>query len=492
MDRHEQLKFCRVCNNRIFDPSRGLLCGLTNKPAEFENDCPDFSGDRDKIWQLELAEHEVKKNRFLALFIPGKNYFFTPLIADLCILIFIIMLFNGGGFLKPDLQVLLNWGADYKPLTLEGQYWRLITNCFLHAEILHLLGNIFALLFIGLLLEPFIGKTKFLVAFFITGLSGSVVSMWWHNIDISVGASGAIFGLFGVYISLLLLSKEGKKRKSTLLPTILVFVIFGLISGFRAGIDNAAHFGGLASGLVYGAAIYPKFDYPFRTLLNNISHFGSLSLIFAAWTVILVTTKNPGAEYNRIMKEFWTDDQKALFFFRIPDYSPDDQLLKAIRDQGLPNWHKCANLVEKLDSIPDLPEVMKGRIYLLRKYCDYRITSYNLIEKSIQSKSFEYDLEIKDYNQKISLIQRKYGGENIPDSLLEVKPSDYTVPKVPDNYLLVIDDKIVDKNTPINPGVVSFQVLDGPTATLIYGKKGKNGALVITTNKYYKEKYMRK
>ena len=132
MDRHEQLTYCRVCGNKAFDPEKGIICGLTREPAAFENECPDFKGNKDDIWKLELAEREKPGNRFLALFTPRKDYFITPLIADICLVVFLVITIAGGGFFTPDHDVMLKWGAGYKALILDGQYWRLISSFFIH------------------------------------------------------------------------------------------------------------------------------------------------------------------------------------------------------------------------------------------------------------------------------------------------------------------------------------------------------------------------
>ena len=79
------------------------------------------------------------------------------------------MAINGVNIMLPDNGSLLNWGANFRPMTLDGQWWRLLTNCFLHIGIFHLLMNMYALLYIGVLLEPLLGRTRFLSAYLLTG-----------------------------------------------------------------------------------------------------------------------------------------------------------------------------------------------------------------------------------------------------------------------------------------------------------------------------------
>jgi len=159
------------------------------------------------------------------------------------------MIISGVHFFMPENQSLLDWGANFKPLTLAGQWWRLFTAIFLHIGIFHLLFNMYALFYIGLLLEPYLGKARFLAAYLISGIAASITSLWWNDLIISAGASGAIFGMYGVFLSLLSTNLLDKSVKKALLTSIAIFVVYNLLNGLKqgSGIDNAAHIGGLVS-----------------------------------------------------------------------------------------------------------------------------------------------------------------------------------------------------------------------------------------------------
>ncbi len=114
----------------------------------------------------------------LSLLTPTEDHFVTTILLYINILIFIAMAVTGVNVLSPDNESLLNWGANFKPVTLDGQWWRLLTNCFIHIGLAHLVMNMYALLYIGLLLEPYFGKTRFIAAYLLTGISASVTSLW--------------------------------------------------------------------------------------------------------------------------------------------------------------------------------------------------------------------------------------------------------------------------------------------------------------------------
>jgi len=214
------------------------------------------------ITDVQPSPTKKKPANVFAIFKPTDGYFITPLIINLNILIFIIMMVSGVNIFEPTNESLITWGANFRPVTLAGEWWRLITCCFLHIGILHLLLNMYALFYIGSLLEPYLGRKRFLAAYLLAGLCASVTSVWWHGLTISAGASGAIFGIYGVFLAMLTTSLIEKTERKALLTSIIFFVGYNLINGLGGGIDNAAHIGGLISGLLIGYALMPGLKKP--------------------------------------------------------------------------------------------------------------------------------------------------------------------------------------------------------------------------------------
>jgi rhomboid protease GluP len=172
-------------------------------------------------------------------------------------LIFIAMIVSGISIVTPTGYDIVRWGGNYSPLTLSGEWWRLISCMFVHAGIIHILFNMYALLIIGIYLEPMLGKTRYLTAYFCTGVFASLTSLWWHKTPIvSAGASGAIFGMYGVFLALLSTNLIPKKIRDGLLKSIAIFIGYNLLYGMKSGVDNSAHIGGLLSGLVIGYIYY--------------------------------------------------------------------------------------------------------------------------------------------------------------------------------------------------------------------------------------------
>lgn len=182
----------------------------------------------------------------------------TRTLLALNALVFLVMALSGVSILSPTIPELIAFGANYGPLTLSGQWYRLLSSTFIHIGIIHLAFNMWCLLNLGLLAERIYGNGTFAAIYFFAGLGGSMVSVWWNPTIVSAGASGAIFGVAGALVAFFFLETHTMfgdvivhVRKS-----MLFFVGFNLIFGFTAsGIDNGAHLGGLLVGFGMGAIL---------------------------------------------------------------------------------------------------------------------------------------------------------------------------------------------------------------------------------------------
>jgi len=311
----------------------------------------------------------------------------------------------------PDNESLLKWGANFRPITLEGESWRLITNCFLHIGVFHLLMNIYALLYIGLLLEPYLGKSRFTAAYLLTGITASIASLWWHDLTISAGASGAIFGMYGVFLAMLTTNLIEKSARKALLTSIAVFVGYNILNGLKpnSGIDNAAHIGGLLGGLVIGYALIPSLKKPDENKLK-FGTIGILStLILVSSFVVYKKLPNDIGTYDAKIKEFVSMEAMALEVYNLPPNTPNDKILYGIKDRGIYYWNENIKLIDSFKDL-DLPLEIRTRNRLLMEYCELRIKSYELLYKAISEDTEQYKSRIEDYDQKIEAKIKEFGG----------------------------------------------------------------------------------
>ncbi|MCC3157526.1 rhomboid family intramembrane serine protease [Hymenobacter sp. 15J16-1T3B] len=186
--------------------------------------------------------------------VPGLGSVAVTLsLAGLNLLVFLLMVASGVDALQPSGQDLIAWGSNFTPLVARGQWWRLLTACVLHGGVAHLLLNTYALLVIGALLEPLVGRTRLLLAYLLSGLGGSLASLYWHAGWVnSVGASGAIFGLYGAMLTLTATNaaRLSRSARAALFVHTLYIVGANFATGLQPGIDHAAHIGGLLAGAV--------------------------------------------------------------------------------------------------------------------------------------------------------------------------------------------------------------------------------------------------
>ena len=158
-----------------------------------------------------------------------------------------------------DVLFMREYGAMYEPYVMEGhEYYRLLTSIFLHFGIEHLLSNMVMLGALGMNLEPEIGKLRFLLVYFVSGIGGNICSLLLNisfgEVVISAGASGAVFGLTGALLCAVLRNKGriGRLHKKGVLVLVILSIFLGLS---EPGVDNAAHIGGLICGFVLEALL---------------------------------------------------------------------------------------------------------------------------------------------------------------------------------------------------------------------------------------------
>jgi len=182
----------------------------------------------------------------------------TQLIFGINVAVFLGMVLAGVSITDPTSQELLHWGANSGQFTLAGEWWRLITNVFLHIGFVHIALNMWCLWSVGTLCESLYGSWTFAAVYLICGVSGSLASIAWHPYGVSAGASGAIFGIAGALLASIKFGEFSLPRSlvTSQFSCLIGFVVYNLIFGAISGrTDNAAHVGGLAAGLVMGALI---------------------------------------------------------------------------------------------------------------------------------------------------------------------------------------------------------------------------------------------
>ncbi len=182
-----------------------------------------------------------------------KVFWFTRTIIILNFLVYYFV-WSHGGITGINL---IEFGANFRPLVLDGQWWRLLTCMFLHASLIHIGANMYSLWSLGRMMETLAGVRATILIYFITGIMASLVSVLYHQEPVvGIGASGAIFGLFGAFSALVfrkkVMSMNGQvlSMKALLAPLMINFFI-----SLMPEVDLSAHLGGFVFGAIIGFLI---------------------------------------------------------------------------------------------------------------------------------------------------------------------------------------------------------------------------------------------
>jgi len=293
----------------------------------------------------------------------------TIVLIALNVMMFLMMVLQGVAVFNPTADSVLRWGADYGPLTLHGQWWRMLVSTFLHFGLIHLLFNMFVLFNIGLFLEGLADRIPFVVLYLVCGLGGSAASLAWHPSIVSAGASGAIFGLYGALLGFLIRHRGSIPAESlaSLRKGALTFLGYNLLYGLRPGVDMAAHLGGLATGFVLGLfLIQPPSTSSSSSTSSDLTASGGVLTPASNWRVSvtvalglaliavpMIALPKPDdylAEYKRLA----TMEEKdlALFNASLKQWQANQitpqQYADILEKQILPPWRAERESMEKL------------------------------------------------------------------------------------------------------------------------------------------------
>jgi len=313
----------------------------------------------------------------LALFARTPRLWVTPLLVGINVAVFLGMVATGVSALDPSAEGLLRWGANYAPRTTAGEWWRLVTNVFVHIGVIHIAMNMLVLWQIGALVERLLGHRPFLLVYLVAGFCGSLASISWHPLVISAGASSAVFGIYGVLIAHLVLHR-GSIPRTVLLQlqkSTAFFIGLNVLFGLQQkGIDMAAHVGGLAGG--FAAALLlarplvggPRRGAPWRELLV----LAAAALLFGAAVRLLPRA----ADVQKELTDFHAVEERAIDEYngalerRRTNRLSDEQLAKVIDDEIIPPWRSTRGHLATLRHLP-APEEQRiqeiGRYMLLRE-----------------------------------------------------------------------------------------------------------------------------
>ncbi|MBS1509333.1 MAG: rhomboid family intramembrane serine protease [Bacteroidetes bacterium] len=377
-------------------------CKSTMTAAELDANKAMLAGLREKTTrQVELDNKEAAEVDEVMHQSTGNMYLTYGIIA-VNIIVFVLMALDGAGVFEADGLTQIKWGSNYTPLTLGGDWWRLITNTFIHFGIIHIAMNMYALFMVGVYLEPMLGKVKFGTAYLCTGVLASVASLWWHKEGVNAaGASGAIFGMFGVFLALLTSNLIPNKVRQSLLTNIAIYVGYNIFYGLsHKGIDNSAHIGGLISGFIIGyiyvmaikkekQEIKTTWALPAVVLLTIAGAYGYLNankVSAKEKNAVMIDLKNSSYkdanQFNAVIDDIFKLENNALAPLEDTTLTTEERKEKII-SVSYPSWNEAEtklhtianmdvsdNMHKKADKLLQYVQLRKDELDVRIKYID--------------------------------------------------------------------------------------------------------------------------
>lgn len=259
--------------------------------------------DKSSLYYKRILQSDNPLEKYMMKFAPVT---YTLMAVNIIIWLFMFLIVNA--FTNKSL---LDWGALVHFNVVHGEWYRLVTSMFIHFNFEHILMNMLSLFIFGKLVEAIVGHWKMLGIYFISGIFGNLVSLAIDNNSISVGASGAIYGLMGALFAFMYISK--KFNQKMLLQLIVVLIIMTLISLFMSNVNIFAHLGGFIGGIFSSFIGYYFYQ--------NKQRFWIITAIFSILIVGLI-----------------------IRIFMIQDENVYDKLIKNEMING--NYNKASELVD--------------------------------------------------------------------------------------------------------------------------------------------------
>ncbi len=340
------------------------------------------------LWITQVIDHpwnNLHSAQTHPIFVPHfllmdflKRYPATVVLLVANILAFALLYWKLGSFEEPAWTLnLLHQGALFNPLALGTRWYRLFTHMFLHASVMHLAFNMYALYSVGSVLERQIGTKKYVAVYFIAGLASALNSLYWSMFTIGVGASGAIFGLFGfsLVVNIFLSRREGLPIRP-ILTNFAVFLGINLLFAKAFNADNAAHIGGLVAGALLGASLYfPKIYRSYKAELLSISLLIIMYFSLPRYQVA----------YFNFFQKILTIENRENSLYKKPN-TTDEEFLQAFKNHSLA-WDSA---VQSLNEISYLPPALHNDTLKLRQYIHLKKEETRFRVIMIENESYMY------------------------------------------------------------------------------------------------------
>lgn len=281
---------------------------------------------------------------------------------------------------------LLDHGALYNAFTLDGQWYRLFTHMFLHGHLLHLCLNLYGLIVIGQDVETHVGTKQFLLVYFLGGIAGALCSLYFNLFLLGVGASGAIFALFG--FALVVDIRRNLREGRSIGPVVANFVVFLAINLLIAGPlngDNAAHLGGALCGALFG-------------VIRHVFNKRALAIVAPLLVVAYFLLPRYQVQYFNFFQEVLTAQDSSNYVLNHSGSKSNEQFLEDYRRVNA-RWDTAMHL---LNAMTFVPEELSSDTFKLRRLIRFHKKESDYRTIMVEKESYIYADSINIASDSIS------------------------------------------------------------------------------------------
>lgn len=354
------------------------------------------------------------------ILIPRKNYQIVPWLIIINCFVFVVQKVLLAALLVVYKQKSVNGfydseqftrlskiilGGIERNLVLDGGYWRLLATCFSHASFLHLFFNMIFLAYIGSIIEGRVGKWNFLGLYIITGICASLASIGYRYEGMGVGASGAIMGMFGVFLAYLSTNFFDKKARTAFLISTVIITAITLIPT-EDKTDHAAHFGGFISGFVFGLIsywAYTKEENSKRYLIQSASYF--IVFLITIFSLIYIPRYDVSKYRESRQKVLNNLNQISKYFYsKKYRYLPVEVKTNLFETEMKPIIEENKILLKELKQMPLPKEELKANANYILFY-EQKLRIYELLYQKYKTGDKKYRKEIEKLTRETNKLK---------------------------------------------------------------------------------------
>ena len=337
----------------------------------------------------------------------------TPALIALNLGLFVFHVINGAHIMSPSSDVLIAEGANYGPLTTQGDWWRLLTSTFIHIGVIHVAMNMVVLAQIGMVVERLVGNLPFLLLYLVAGVLASLTSVAWNPGVVSAGASGAVFGCYGLFLGLVLRNRANIPAavRTQMLKGAGAFLAYNVLYGLgMSGLDQAAHVGGLVvgflAGLVVALPLTPagvRKRLPMAALVAVVAAGAG----FAGARAIPVAADWMGEFQSAVAVEKAANTRiEAAQAGAKAGTTSDAEFARTLREEVLPPWNGQRDRLLALSGQVKGP--IRERVDALGQYMKLRGHGFELMAEALETQNLALIAQAEEAFKAANAIMEKY------------------------------------------------------------------------------------